>query len=125
MAKNTNKDSTRYYSDKHEKQVCKALGALQTSNSGAGKWNKGDCVQKNASLLIECKTCEKEKQSFSIKKDWITKNKEEAFMNRLNNYCIAFSFEPEPKNSYYVIDEKLMKFLVEKLSEEEQYSYDK
>lgn len=29
---NKNSNSTRFYSDKHEKSVCKALGALQTSN---------------------------------------------------------------------------------------------
>lgn len=45
MAKNTNENSTRFYSDLHEKSVCKALGASQTPNSGAGKWRKGDCTQ--------------------------------------------------------------------------------
>lgn len=33
------KQSTRYFSDKHEKSVCKALGAVQQSNSGAGKFS--------------------------------------------------------------------------------------
>lgn len=33
------KQSTRYYSDLHEKSVCKALGAVQQSNSGAGKFS--------------------------------------------------------------------------------------
>ena len=33
---NNNTESTRYYSDKHEKSVCKALNAYQQSNSGAG-----------------------------------------------------------------------------------------
>ena len=36
---------------------------------------------------------------------------------RLYNSCISFNFGPETDN-YYVISEKLMKFLVEKLQEE-------
>lgn len=112
-----NKEATRYYSNIHEKNICKLLGAKQTSNSGAGHWRKGDAHQEEASLLIECKTCVEEKKSFSIKKDWIEKNKEEAFNQRLNNTCIAFNFGPDQK-SYFVINEKLMKFLVEKLIEE-------
>ena len=59
-----NKESTRYYSDLHEKSVCKAINAKQQSNSGAGLFNKGDVVNKEASLLVECKTCESEKKSF-------------------------------------------------------------
>ena len=112
-----NKNSTRYYSNNQEISVCKLLNAIQTPNSGAGKWRKGDCQQQEASLLIECKTVTTDKNSFSIKKDWIIKNKEEAFNQRLNNTCIAFNFGPNQKN-YFVIDEKLMKFLVEKLIEE-------
>lgn len=112
-----NKEATRYYSDQHEKSVCRALGASKTANSGAGKWSKGDCVKRNASLLIECKTVMIEKQSVSIKREWIDKNKDEAFSNRLDNSCICINFGPNTPN-YYVIDEKLMKFLVEKLEEE-------
>ena len=112
-----NKESTRYYSNNQEISVCKLLNAIQTPNSGAGRWRKGDCHQKEASLLIECKTVETDKKSISIKKEWIDKNKEEAFYQRLNNTCIAFNFGPNQEN-YFVINEKLMKFLVEKLVEE-------
>lgn len=112
-----NKDSTRYYSNLHERSVCRALDATQTPNSGATKWRKGDVVQKQASLLIECKTVMTEKQSVSIKKEWIDKNREEAFSNRLDNSCLCINFGPNTDN-YYVISEKLMKFLVEKLQDE-------
>lgn len=61
-----NKNSTRYYSDQHEKSVVKALGGRQTSNSGAGKFHKGDVVV--GDTLIECKTSMTEKNSVSIKK---------------------------------------------------------
>ena len=114
---NKNKESTRYYSDKHEKSICKALGASQQSNSGAGRFRKGDVIQNEASLLIEAKTTMTDKESFSVKKDWIIKNKEEAFALRKSNSCICFNFGPESEN-FYVIDEKLMKYLVNKLVEE-------
>ena len=66
---NRNKESTRYYSDLQEKAVCKALGATKQPNSGAGLFRKGDCVQYQASLLCECKTCMSDKNSVSIKKE--------------------------------------------------------
>ena len=108
---------TRYYSDLQEKDVCKKLGATQQPSSGSGHFRKGDCINYAASLLLECKTVTSDKDSFSIKKDWIQKNKEEAFTQRVFNGCIAFNFGPNQPN-YFVIDEKLMKFLVEKLEEE-------
>ena len=107
-----NKEATRFYSDKHEKSVCKALGAKQQSNSGAGKFNKGDVITNN--FLIECKTVMNPKASISIKREWVDKNKNEAFAIRKPYQAVCFNFEPEGKN-YYVINETLMKFLVEKL----------
>ena len=112
-----NKESTRYYSNNQEENVCKALKAYKQSNSGAGKFAAGDVYNQNASLLIECKTAMTNKDSFSIKKDWLSKIVEEAKSKRFQNTCLAFSFGPESSN-YYVISEKLMKFLVEKLEEE-------
>ena len=112
-----NKESTRFYSDAHEKSICKALGGTQNSNSGAGNFSKGDVVVKDASLLIEAKCCMKPKDSVSIKRDWIEKNKHEGFMVRRDNQAVCINFEPNGSN-YYVIDEKLMRFLVDKLIEE-------
>lgn len=100
----------------HEKSVCRALDAKQQSNSGAATFAAGDCVQEAASMLIECKTCMTEKASFSIKSDWLLKNREEAFAKRLQNYCLAFNFGPGLPN-YYIINEQLMKQLVEYLEE--------
>ena len=113
-----NKESTRYFSDLQEKSVCKALNGTQVSNSGAGKFTKGDVIVKQASLLCECKCQMTEKDSYSVKKEVLIKNKEEAFANRLSNSCLCFNFGPESDN-YYVISEKLMKYLVEKLAEDE------
>lgn len=119
MAINKNTSSTRYYSDKHEKSICKALGARQQVNSGAAKFSAGDVVHDDASMLIEAKCSMSEKQSFSIKREWLEKNKSETFSIRKDHSALCFTFEPDGKN-YYVIDERLMKFLIEKLSEENQ-----
>jgi len=115
-----NKEATRYASDTQENRVVSKLGGFRTSNSGANRFRKGDIHITDASLLIECKTCMTPKDSFSIKKSWIEKNKEEAFANRLFNTAIAFNFNFEDSHDFYVIDDKLMKFLVEKLKEENQ-----
>ena len=109
--------NTRQFSNKQEMSVAKNLGGQVNSNSGAGKWRKGDVRVVDASLLIECKTCTSDKSSFSIKEEWIKKNLEEAHSTQLFNTAIAFNFGPDKPN-YYVINESLMKFLVEKLIEE-------
>ena len=116
MTKNQN--STRFYSGNHEQSVCNALGGTLTSNSGASIFSGGDVTIKGASLLIECKTSMSEKNSFSIKKEWIEKNEKEKFATRMSNQALCFNFGPDKEN-YYVINERLMKFLVEKLKEEE------
>ena len=114
---NKNKESTRYYSDLQENAVSKNLCGRKISNSGAGTFNKLDVIIDRAHLGIECKTLMEDKNSFSIKKEWIDKNKEEAFAMRLDNSCIAFNFGPDQPN-YYVINEKLMKFIIDKLEGE-------
>lgn len=118
MTKNVS--STRFYSSQQEQAVAKALGAYQQTNSGAGAFAKGDVYHKRASLLIECKTATTNKDSFSIKRDWLLKVDGERKSKRLDNSCVAINFGPDaPYNrNYYIIDEKLMKFLVEKLEEE-------
>lgn len=112
-----NENSTRFYSDKQEKSVCKIINGQQTPNSGAGHFNKGDVVNRAASLLCECKCTMTPKSSFSVKKEWFEKNKNESFAMRLSNQIVAFNFEPEGAN-YFVINERLARFLVEKLEED-------
>lgn len=110
-----NKESTRYFSTRHEESICKALGGKRTPNSGAGNFKKGDLVVNDADMLVEAKCCMSSKTSFSVKREWIEKNKKEAFLTRHSNNCLCFNFEPDGEN-YYVIDEKLMKYLVKCLS---------
>lgn len=112
-----NKESTRYFSTNHEQSICKALGGHRQPNSGAAKFNKGDIVVDSANILIEAKTTMTDKESFSVKKDWFIKNKAEAFAIRKANQAVCFNFGPNQEN-YYIINEKLMRFLVEKLGEE-------
>jgi hypothetical protein len=58
------------------------------------------------------------KESFSIKKEWLEKQIKESFSMRCNNSILTFNFNFEDKKDYYIIDDKLMKFLIEKLREE-------
>lgn len=113
-----NDESTRFYSQKQENHIAKRFGGYRIANSGAGLFAKSDVVIKDASLSIECKTSLSEKSSFSVKKEWIKKHKDEAFSNRLFNTALAISFDPSGEENYYLIDEKLMSFLIEKLREE-------
>lgn len=112
------KITTRKASNIQEERIAKKLKGIKSANSGAGKWDKYDVVVKEASLALECKTCINKKKSFSIKKEWLDKNNESAFINRLSNNVIAFNFHYNDTDDYYVIDDKLMKFLVKKLIEE-------
>lgn len=105
---------TRYYSDRQEKQIAKAVGGKQVSNSGSTPFSKGDI--KNSQWLIEAKTTTSSKSSFSIKKDWLLKNKEEAFAMNRQYSALAFNFGPDEEN-YYIIDEKLFKKLINFLLE--------
>lgn len=112
-----NKNSTRYYSNRQEKQVAKSIGGKQTPNSGATKFVKGDILTDD--FLIECKTTLTPKKSFAIKKEWLDKNRQEMFAMNKSYNALAFNFEPDGKN-YYVIDEKLFKYLKEKLEEDDE-----
>lgn len=107
--------STKYYSDRQEKAVAKALQGRQVGGSGASVFSKGD-VKLNK-ILIECKTSMTEKTSYSIKREVLDKIHKEAKNERKFFAIQAFNFGPDTEN-YYVIDEDTMKFLVEKINEE-------
>lgn len=97
---------TRFFSDRQEKAVAKQIDGRQTSNSGATPFQKGDVI--TDSWLVECKTSTTEKASFSIKKEWLDKNKEEAFAMGKDYNALCFDFGDNGKR-YYVIDEKTFK----------------
>lgn len=106
---------TRFYSSKQEKKVAKVVGGKQTPNSGATSWSKGDVTTDK--FLIEAKTCMTEKKSFSIKKEWLEKNKEEAFEMGKEYSVLVFNFGPDTDN-YYILDERTFKELKEAIENE-------
>ena len=108
--KTDEKKPTRYYSKRQEKKVAKTLGGKTQPNSGATPFQKGDLTLD--SWLIECKTCTKQQESFSIKKEWLDKNSKEALFVGKPANALAFNFGPD-QNNYYIIDEELFMFLVE------------
>lgn len=112
-----NKESTRYFSSEQENYIAKLLGGKRSPNSGAGDFIKGDIRIPEASTTIECKTLMKNQDSISFKKAWVDKSIEESRMNRSLNTIVAFNFGPDSKN-FFVIDEKLATYLINKLKED-------
>ena len=105
---------TRFYSNRQEKAVAKALNGKQTSNSGATAFIKGDVLTDN--WLLECKTMTSEKESFTIKKSWLAKNREEAFAMGKDHNALCFDFG-DNGTRYYVIDEKTFKQITKESEE--------
>ena len=100
---------TRWYSDKQEKRVAKTVRGKQTPNSGATPFRKGDVTSEL--FLIECKTVTKEQKSITVKKDWMLKNREEAFMMGKPYGAVAINFGDI--DNYYIVDEKTFLALLE------------
>lgn len=109
-----NRNSTRFVSSKQEKQIAKTIKGKCQSNSGAGLFNKGDCS--NNKWLFECKTCMTEKESFSIKKQWLEKLKQEAFGMNKEFYSLVFNFGNNSSN-YYILNEKIFKQILNLLED--------
>ena len=105
---------TRFYSNKQEKHIAKVTNGKQTANSGATPFSKGDV--RTDMFLIEAKTCTTEKQSFSIRKEWLEKNEEEKFAMGKDYSALAFNFGDD--ENYYIISEKLFIKLLTLLREE-------
>lgn len=107
---------TRFYSSKQEKQIAKAINGRTVSNSGATPFMKGDVT--SDLFLIEAKTKVADSKSFSIKKEWIEKIKEEAFAMDRPYSALCFDFGTGTSR-YYVIDEKTFKLMLSLLREAE------
>lgn len=104
---------TRFYSSRQEKKVAKAVGGKQTANSGATAFSKGDV--RNDLFLLECKTHTEFRNSFTIKRDWIDKNREEAF--QMGKHYSALVIDFGDGENHYLISEKLFKQLLEYMRE--------
>jgi hypothetical protein len=110
----TNKKCTRYYSDRQEKRIAKAVNGNTVANSGAATFVAGDVT--TDLFLIEAKTVTKEQKSFTIKKEWLDKNKEEAFA--MNKPYSALVFDFGDGEQHYVINESLFLKLQNYLKED-------
>lgn len=74
-------------SDKQERRVAKALGGKTQKASGSMDFHKGDV--KTIELLVEAKRTEKD--SLSVKKEWLTKISREAMAyNKVPALSIEF-----------------------------------
>lgn len=111
MASIFDKKPTRHFSKKQETKVSKSLGLKVQPNSGATPFAKGDVIGEN--LLLECKTLTEPRKSHTIKKDWLDKNRQEAFSIGKEYNALCFDFG-DGKN-YYIIDELLFQELLEQV----------
>lgn len=102
--------NTRDASSNQEKHLAKILNGKITPNSGGTKFGGGDVIAEP--FLIEAKTVMTAKKSFSIKKEWLEKVKEQAFEQGLSYGVVAFQFEPEG-NNYFVLNESQFKEYLE------------
>lgn len=105
---------TRFYSKRQETAVAKAVSGHRVANSGATTFSKGDVT--TSDWLIECKTCTEPRQSFTLKKEWFTKNKDEAFAMNKSYSAVVFDFGDGEQ--HYIISEKMFKELLKHLQEE-------
>lgn len=104
---------TRFYSKRQEEKVAKAVKGKRTANSGATTFSKGDVT--TDMFLLECKTKTTASNSFTIKRDWFTKNKEEAFAMHKDYSAIVIDFGDGEQ--HYIIDENLFSQLLNYLKE--------
>ena len=95
--------ATRDYSYRQEKHIAKVTGGKVQSNSGGTKFGGGDVHTKH--FLIEAKTPTKEQTSFTIKKEWLRKMRQQAFEQGKLQSVLAFRFSPDDKQDYYVLDQ--------------------
>lgn len=94
--------------ERQEARQAKQHGGRRQPGSG-NKWGRpGDIIA--GDYLIECKTKEKPSKSFTVKKEWLEKNKQEAFL--LDKYpMLVFSFGDA--TDYVVMEAKQFWGLIE------------
>lgn len=111
------KKPTRYYSKKQETAIANATSGSRTPNSGATAWSKGDVLTDK--FLLEAKTKTSHSETITIRKDWFTKNTEEAVFMGKPYSAIVFNFGPDEEN-HYIIDESLFQELLEYLNDKDE-----
>ena len=110
--------STKDASLSQEKRIARRVNGNTVVNSGSTRFSKGDV--KCPKFLVECKTSITEKQSVSIKSEWIKKIKEEAFAMNRPYWALVFNFgETGVPKDYVIIDMNLFKVLQIMMEEDE------
>lgn len=89
------------------------MNGKRQPNSGATPFMKGDVITDK--FLVECKTKMTKSISHTIKKEWLDKNKEEAFAMQRPYSALAFDFGDG--QNYYIIDEDLFLRLLNYIKE--------
>lgn len=112
------KTPTRTYSKAQEQHVAKITGGKRTPNSGATDFGGKSDVRIGNLMSIECKTKTAPAKSFSIKKEWLTKLREEMNMDGNKFAALAFNYGPG-EDCYYIIDEEMFLRLCEVLQNEQ------
>ena len=82
--------------------MAKAVSGKTTANSGACKFSKGDILADD--WLLECKTHTESREQFTIKKEWIEKNREEAFQMGKHHSAVVIDFGDG--ENHYLISER-------------------
>jgi hypothetical protein len=97
-------------------RIAKKLGGAVQPNSGATAVRKGDVVVPESSMLIECKTSMKNKETFSVKRTVLDGIENEAFAMGNHGWALAFDFGPDTP-THYVVSEAMFMELLEHLRE--------
>lgn len=101
--------ATRDFSDMQEKYIAKITNGKVSPNSGGTRFGGGDVLTNK--FFIEAKTVEKEKSSFSVKKMWMDKMKEQSFEQGKRYSALAFNFCPEGDNFYIINEKQFLEYL--------------
>ena len=96
--------STRNFSDIQEQHIARVTGGKTQSNSGGTRFGGGDVHTEH--FLIEAKTPTTKKSSFSIKNEWITKMQEQTFEQGKEECALAFRFDPDAHEDFYIVSER-------------------
>lgn len=73
----------------------------------------------NENWLFEAKTCMKEQQQFTIKKEWLDKLKNESFSMRKEFFALVFNFGIKNGENFYILNEKTFTQILNLLDEVE------
>ena len=61
---------------------------------------------KTDNWLFEAKTCMKEQEQFTIKKEWLDKLKKETFAMRKEFSALVFNFGLKSSENFYILNER-------------------